>query len=125
MDIIIQSLGFKASEALEEFIRTKLENLKSDRIVRANVILYKGPAGSTEGDYCEMRLEVPGNDHFVKKHSPYFETSVTECVDVLSQMLKQARDKQVDKRQADAVRIQDELLQSGDDNDVELEDVVK
>jgi len=124
MDIIIQSLGFKASDALEEYIREKLNNLKSDRIIRANVVLYKGAAGNPENDYCEIRLEVPGNDHFVKKHSPLFETSVSECVDILTQMLKQARDKHVDSRQADAIRIQDQLMEGGED-DVELEDVVK
>ncbi|PZR23892.1 MAG: hypothetical protein DI535_23100 [Citrobacter freundii] len=125
MDIIIQSLGFKASDALEDFIRAKVGGLKSDRIIRANVVLYKGSAGNPESDYCEIRLEVPGNDHFVKKHSPQFETSVHECVDILTQMLKQARDKHVDQRQADALQIQDELMEGGEDNDVELEDVVR
>ncbi|MET0462546.1 MAG: HPF/RaiA family ribosome-associated protein [Chitinophagaceae bacterium] len=124
MDIIIQSLGFKASDALEDFIKEKLNNLKSDRIIRANVVLYKGAAGSPESDYCEIRLEVPGNDHFVKKHSQHFETSASECVEILTQMLKQARDKHVDARQADAIRIQDQLMEGGED-DVELEDVVK
>lgn len=125
MDIIIQSLGFKASDALEEFIREKLGNLKSDRIIRANVVLYKGSAGNPESDYCEIRLEVPGNDHFVKKHSPHFETSASECVEILSQMLKQVRDRHINSRHANATDIQNELLEGGEDNDVELEDVVR
>jgi len=125
MDIIIQSLGFKASDTLEDIIREKLNGLKSDHIVRANVILYKGPASNPENDYCEIRLEVPGNDHFVKKHSPHFETSFGECVEILTQMLKKSKDKHVDSRQADAASIQDALLEGGEDNDVELEDVVR
>ncbi|RYY12239.1 MAG: HPF/RaiA family ribosome-associated protein [Chitinophagaceae bacterium] len=125
MDIIIQSLGFKAGDSLESFIREKVNGLKSDHIIRANVVLYKGAASNPENDYCEIRLEVPGNDHFVKKHSPYFETSVSECVEILTQMLKKSKDKHVDSRQADAVSIQDALLEGGDDSDVELEDVVK
>lgn len=125
MDIIIQSLGFKASDALEDFIREKINALKSDHIIRANVVLYKGPANTPENDYCEIRLEVPGNDHFVKKHSPHFETSVSECVEILTQMLKKSKDKHVGNRQADATSIQDALLEGGEDNDVELEDVVK
>src|SRR6476661_1194599 len=88
MDIIIQSLGFTAGETLENFIREKVSGLKSDGIVRANVTLYKGPAGNPENDYCEIRLEVPGNDHFVKRNSPYFETSVSECADILNQSVK-------------------------------------
>ena len=125
MDIIIQSLGFKASDALEDFIKEKLNGLKSDRIIRANVVLYKGPAGNPDSDYCEIRLEVPGNDPFVKKHNPYFETAVSECVEVLTQQLKKIRDKNIDQRQADAVAIQDELAEAENDDDVELEDVVK
>jgi putative sigma-54 modulation protein len=125
MDIIIQSLGFKASNALEDLVKEKLGDLKDDRIVRANVVLYKGPSGNPDADYCEIRLEVPGNDHFVKKQSPHFETSVVECVEVLTQMLKKAKDKKLDGRQADREVIQNELAEPGSDDDVELEDVVR
>ena len=126
MDIIIQSLGFNAGESLENFIREKVNTLKSDNIVRANVTLYKGPAGNPDSDYCEMRLEIPGNDLFVKKNSQYFETSVSECVDVLSLQIKKSKDKHLDGRQADENIIQDELLKGEEnDGDVELEDVVK
>jgi putative sigma-54 modulation protein len=126
MDIIIQSLGFKAGDSLETFIREKVESLKSDRIVRANVTLYMGPDSNPENNYCEIRLEVPGNDHFVKKHSQYFETSVSECVDVLTQMIKKSKDKHTDQRQAEATAVQDALIEGDvDENDLELEDVVK
>jgi len=126
MDIIIQSLGFTAGETLENFIREKITALKSDEIVRANVTLYKGPSGNPENDYCEIRLEVPGNDHFVKRKSPYFETAVTECVEILEQSIQKAKDKNESRRQADAALIQDIIIES-DDNDkwVDLEEVAK
>jgi len=41
MNIIIQSLGFKASAALEAMITEKLNSLKSDKINSATVTLYK------------------------------------------------------------------------------------
>jgi putative sigma-54 modulation protein len=125
MDIIIQSLGFKASDALEDFIREKVNTLKSDRIIRANVVLYKGPASNPDTDYCEIRLEIPGNDPFVKKSNPLFETAISECVEILSQQLKKLRDKNLDRRQGDAATIQDQLAEAQSDDDVELEDVVK
>jgi len=126
MDIIIQSPGFNAGASLESFIREKLETLKGDRIIRANVMLYLGPAGNPKNQYCEIRLEVPGNDHFVKKNSGHFETSVSECVEILSQMIRQSKDKHTNGRQADAVLIQDALLNSGEDNDdTEREDAVR
>ncbi|MBC7950183.1 MAG: HPF/RaiA family ribosome-associated protein [Chitinophagaceae bacterium] len=126
MDIIIQSLGFKASDDLENLVRKKLSTLKSDRIVRANVVLYKGPESAPEGDYCEIRLEIPGNDSFVKKHSAQFETSISDCVEVLTQMEKKTKDKRIDARQAEVLAIQDAILEAGEGQDeVELEDVVK
>lgn len=126
MDVIIQSLGFKAGETLEQFVKDKLSGLKSNNIVRANVTLFLGPESNPENNFCEIRLEVPGNDHFVKKHSQYFETSVNECVDILTQMLKKSKEKYVDRRQAEASVIQDIALQSNDGEiEPELEDVVK
>jgi putative sigma-54 modulation protein len=126
MDIIIQSLGFKHSESIESFITEKLNTVKSDKLVRANVILFKGADSDPENNYCEIRLEIPGNDLFVKKHSAHFETSVSECVDVLKQQVNKNKEKQVHNLQANAVEIQDALLAAEtDDEDVELEDVVK
>ncbi|MEO5984720.1 MAG: HPF/RaiA family ribosome-associated protein [Ferruginibacter sp.] len=126
MDIIIQSLGFTAGESLKNFIREKVSGIKSEEIVRANVTLFKGPASNPENDYCEIRLEVPGNDHFAKRNSPYFETSISDCVDVLNQVVIKARNKNESRRQADAQQIQDKIIASDDnDNWVDLEEVVK
>lgn len=101
MDIIIQSLGFKASENLETFIKERLEKIEqgNDKIVRANVTLFKG-SGTNNDSYCEIRLEVPGNDPFVKKSNEVFETAIVEAVDTLQKMLRKSRDKEVDRRHA-------------------------
>lgn len=127
MDIIIQSLGFTAGLGLESFIREKLEALNSDKIVRANVTLYLGSEANIENNVCEIRLEVPGNDHFVKKAAEHFEIAATECVDVLDGMLNKERSKNLDRRQADADAILDLHLQAETDINpwVDLEDVVK
>src|SRR5690349_10310411 len=115
MDIIIQSLGFTAGESLESFIKDKVSSLKSDEIVRANVTLFNGPSGNPDSNYCEIRLEIPGNDLFVKKSSPHFETAVNECVDVLHLSLKKTKGKTQGRRQADAEQIQD-IINESDDN---------
>ena len=126
MDIIIQSLGFNAGESLERYIREKVSTLKSDTIIRANVALFKGPASNPENDYCEIRLEVPGNDLFVKRSAAYFEVSVNECVDVLNKQIKKNRDLSVDRRKGNEAIIQDELMAAGDDDvEPELEDIVR
>jgi putative sigma-54 modulation protein len=98
MDVIIQSLGFKAGEALEDYVREKLEKLTpNDRIVRANVTLYLGPDRATPNDYCEIRLEVPGNDLFIKESSTEFEQAVDSAVNKLQSMLRKTKEKLVDR----------------------------
>jgi putative sigma-54 modulation protein len=119
MDIIIQSPGFTASEALQQLIREKLATLKAGNIVRANVTMYKGPEGNPQNEYCEIRLEVPGNDHFVKKNSAYFETSLSSCVEILQQMIKENKDKKLAQRQADEKVIQDALLNADNPDEAE------
>jgi len=99
MDIIIQSLGFTAGERLENYVREKLQRLKIniDRIVRATVTLYIGSDANPNNNYCEIRLEAPGKDPFVKKNSDTFEKAVTEAVDVLENNLRKQKEKQVDR----------------------------
>jgi putative sigma-54 modulation protein len=98
MDIIIQSLGFKAGEDLENYVREKLNKLSpADHIVRANVTLFLGPDRATPNTYCEIRLEVPGNDPFIKESSPDFEQSIDSAVNKLQQMLRKQKEKQVDQ----------------------------
>lgn len=98
MDVIIQSLGFKAGEELEGYIREKLEKLKpNEHIVRANVTLYLGPDRATQNTYCEIRLEVPGPDLFIKESAAEFEQAVDSCVNKLQGQLRKAKEKQVDQ----------------------------
>ena len=98
MDVIIQSLGFTAGEELESYIKEKLEKLTpNEHIVRANVVLFLGPNRATPNTYCEIRLEVPGNDLFIKEHSAEFEQAVDSAVNKLQGMLRKAKEKQVDQ----------------------------
>jgi len=103
MDIIIQSLGFKAGEELEGYIKEKLSKLNpNDQIVRANVTLFLGPEKSVQNTYCEIRLEVPGNDLFIKENSAEFEQSVDTAVNKLQAMIRKSKEKLVDQWQGKA-----------------------
>lgn len=99
MDVIIQSLGFKAGEGLESFVREKLNKLKpDDTIIRANVTLYFGADKNTPETFCEIRLEVPGNDLFVKESArDDFEQAVESTVNKLQSILRKSKEKQVDQ----------------------------
>ena len=102
MDIIIQSLGFKAGDDMEVYIKGKLSKINpNDHIVRANVVLFLGPDKATRNTYCEIRLEVPGNDHFVKESDPDMYQAIDASVNKLQQIVRKARDKQSDRRHVD------------------------
>lgn len=119
MDVIIQSLGFTAGNAIETYIKEKLSSLKSDGIIRAKVTLRVEPElGPELQNTCEILLEVPGNDHFVKRNNQYFEAAVNDCVELLAQAIKKSKEKQNDRRQADAMQIQDALMNSEEETEL-------
>lgn len=99
MDIIIQSLGFKAGEELEGYVKEKLNKLTpNENIVRANVTMYVGADKTTPDTWCEIRLEVPGNDLFVKESAKDdFEQAVDSAVNKLQDILRKAKEKQIDQ----------------------------
>ena len=100
MDIIIQSLGFTAGEELETFVHEKLEKFnKESTIIRANVTLFIGSEGNPNKYYCEIRLEVPGNDLFVKKDSDSFEKAIVSATDALQRSRRRAKEKLTDRQQ--------------------------
>ena len=100
MNIIIESPGFKASDALEEHIREKVGKLSrfNDRIIQAEVTLFVGPPSQAENNHCEIRLVVPGNDLFVKKSAVAFERAVIEACDALQKIMQRSKDMQIGGR---------------------------
>lgn len=103
MDIIIESPGFRASRDLESFVREKVSKLEdhSNNIVRADVTLYSGPASDPARCHCEIRLEVPGKDHFVKKSGESYERAIVETVDTLERVMERNKARSNERRQPD------------------------
>ena len=102
MNIIIKSVDFKAGSALETFVREKVSKLfkQFDNIIRANVILRKGESKNPENKLCEIKLMVPGYDHFVKQSSAKYRKSISQSVDVLQEILRRNKTKLITRRQA-------------------------
>ena len=100
MEIIITSLKFKARKKLETFIREKVRKLfhHDNKIIRANVVLRETENGNPENKLCEIRLVIPGNDHFVSKCTGMYEKSVLQAVGVLQNHLRRAKNKLIAKR---------------------------
>jgi putative sigma-54 modulation protein len=100
MDIIIQSLGFTAGEGLEAFVHEKLEKFnKESTVIRANVTLFIGSDGNPNKYCCEIRLEIPGNDLFVKKNSDTFEKAIVSAAGALHRSTRRSKDKMIDRHQ--------------------------
>lgn len=94
MDVIIQSKGFTAGKELEDYIIDKLQKLNKmdDGIIRARVMLQEGQE-QVDNKHCDIRLEVPGNDLFVKKNSANYEAAALEAIDTLQSVIRRNKDK--------------------------------
>ena len=100
MDIVVQSLGFTAGEELETFIREKLKNFdKEINIIRTNVTLFIASDSNPHKYCCEIRLEVPGNDLFVKKSSDTFEKAIVDAVNTIQKNIRKTKEKQLNRNQ--------------------------
>ena len=95
MEIIINSVNFKADTALETFVKEKVSKLfnQCDKIIRANVILRETENGNPENKLCEIRLMIPGNDHIVKKCTGVYEKSILQAVEVLQKIIRRRKTK--------------------------------
>jgi len=100
MEVIVQSLGFKAGTELETFVSEKLSKLdkRAPDVVRANVVLFLGPESQNDNKHCEIRLEMPGNDPFVKKSGETWELAIADATDTLETVVRKAKEKLQDKR---------------------------
>ena len=100
MEIIISTINFKTDTSLETFVREKVSKLFNHckTIIRANVILREGENGNLENKQCEIRLMIPGYDHFVKRSTGVYEKSVSQAVEVLQKILRRKKNRVLAKR---------------------------
>lgn len=94
MTINIQSVHFKASDELQDYVQEKVGKLfdHSDKIIRADVTLSED-GGGPENQFCEIRLIIPGHDHIAKKGAATYEKAVHGTVDTLLKILRQQKKK--------------------------------
>lgn len=100
MNIVIQSVNFRAGFALETFVKEKVNKLikQNGNIENVNVILRREEKGKTENRSCEIRLALPGNDPVVKKSSVNYEKAILKAVDVLQKILRRRKSRKLMKR---------------------------
>jgi len=95
--IAFQTVQFKASSQLEDFVKDKVSKLfeQDPSIIRADVTLFEGASGNPNNQFCEIQLSVPGENHFVKKNSENYEKSILEAVKTLQKVLRRHKTKKM------------------------------
>ncbi len=95
MNTKIQSIHFDADKKLLDLINKKVEKLSHffDAIIGTEVFLKIDKASTAENKVVEIKLNVPGNDLFVKRQCQSFEEAAEECTGALRQQLKKRKEK--------------------------------
>ena len=98
--IEFQSLHFKASRNLEDFVYEKVSKLFDQEvsIIKAEVTLYEGSSGNPGNKYCQIQLFVPGDHHVTKKNSDNYEKSVLSAVETLQKVLRRQKSNKIRNR---------------------------
>jgi putative sigma-54 modulation protein len=96
MNIRINSVKFDADKKLENFIESKISKLNkvNDDIIGVEVILKLDANPTGENKISEIKVEIPGNDLFVKKQSKTFEESTDLAVEALKRQLQKNKERQ-------------------------------
>jgi len=99
---VIQSVQFKASAQLEEFVKEKVTKLfeQDSSITRAAVTLFEGVSGNPKNQFCEIELSVTGENHFVKKDSESYEKSILAAVKTLQKVMRRQKTKVINQRKS-------------------------
>jgi putative sigma-54 modulation protein len=95
MKIQIHSIHFDADKKLVDLITKKVEKLTHffDAIIGSEVYMKIDKASTAENKVVEIKLNVPGNDLFVKRQCQSFEEAADECTEALRQQLKKRKEK--------------------------------
>lgn len=99
MKIKINAVGFSVSSSLEEFINKKLSKVikYNDAILGVDVSLKLDKDDSLENKFVEVRIDIKGNDIFVKKNARTFEEAIDELYDVLKRQLVKVKEREREK----------------------------
>jgi putative sigma-54 modulation protein len=95
MNIKINSVKFTASQQLEEFVKSKVLKLGqfSEDIIGAEIFLKLENTPDLDNKIAEVRIDIPGNELFVKKQSKTFEEATDSAIDALKRQITKVKEK--------------------------------
>jgi putative sigma-54 modulation protein len=96
MNIQIQSIHFTADKKLLGFIEEKVEKLNHfyDGIISSEVFLRLDNSDDSTNKVAEIKLNVPGNDLYVKRQCKTFEEAIDTGISAISKQIKRYKEKQ-------------------------------
>jgi putative sigma-54 modulation protein len=96
MNIQIQSIHFTADKKLLGFIEEKVEKLNHfyDGIISSEVFLRLDNSDNSTNKVAEIKLNVPGNDLYVKRQCKTFEEAIDTGISAISKQIKRYKEKQ-------------------------------
>ena len=96
MNIQIQSIHFTADKKLLGFIEEKVEKLNHfyDGIISSEVFLRLDNSDESTNKVAEIKLNVPGNDLYVKRQCKTFEEAIDTGISAISKQIKKYKEKQ-------------------------------
>jgi putative sigma-54 modulation protein len=95
MKLQMHSIRFDADQKLINFIQRKTDKLERfyDRIINGEVYLKLDKDENMENKIIEIKVNIPGNQLFVKERSKTFEAATDQAVETLKRQLKKIKDK--------------------------------
>jgi len=95
MKLQMHSIRFDADQKLINFIQRKTDKLERfyDRIINGEVYLKLDKDENKENKIIEIKVNIPGNQLFVKERSSTFEAATDQAVETLKRQLKKIKDK--------------------------------
>jgi putative sigma-54 modulation protein len=95
MIVKINSVKFSPTSQLESFVENKVRKLGQyyDDIIGAEVFLKLENTQDLENKIAEIKLDIPGNELFVKKQSKSFEESTDSAVSALKKQITKTKEK--------------------------------
>ena len=95
MKVMINSVHFRASSDLEEFITQKVEKVcsKYNEVIGAEVTLKLDNTDAPENKIADIRLMLKGDDLYASKQCKTFEESTDQAIDALKKQLEKFKGK--------------------------------
>jgi len=93
MQINIQSIHFDADKKLLQFIRQKIEKLKTfnQDLQNAEVFLRIGAAADAANKLVELKVHLPGHVLFASDQSKSFEEATDHCAESVRRQLEKLK----------------------------------